>query len=251
MKQPTRKFDCIYTNGCSWTYGSELIDPDLPTVIDHFDDRHNQYRINHQWPTHLAQSWGVPVYDGSEAGGCNDRIVRTTFKDVNELLMQGRRPFVVIAWTQLHRFELPHGGAGEHYRQFVSPNDSDLPRAAKEIWAQWSGDRSDVVRWLVNLISVDAFLKAVGVDYIGTTVFNKTYRTYEAVTEDNNLSPYTEYLKTQMALSRHLLHYSLEGYLRQQAHVEYGPGGHPLMHGHQLISEHIRRHMLNTFHFQR
>ncbi len=251
MKKTAKKFDCIYANGCSWTYGSELIDPGLPQIKSHFDPYHEKYRKDHNWPNLLAQGYGVGVYNGSIAGGSNDRIVRTTIRDVSELVNQGLRPFVVIAWSQLHRFELPQGSRGESWRCFVSPTDKDVPRVAEEVWSSWSSDRSDVERWLVDMISLDSFLQTMDIDYVATTVFSASYRNFETYTEDQYFKPYTDYLKKHMNPTQHLLHHSLESYLKLQLDVDYGPGRHPLMYGHKLIADHIRRHMNNTFQFQR
>lgn len=251
MKKIAQKFDCIYTNGCSWTYGSELVDPlHKNEIADHFAHQHDRYRQAHHWPELLAQSWGVSKYDGSEAGSSNDRIYRTTVRDVIDLVRQGRKPFVVIAWTQLHRFELPEAQPSKNYRQFVSPI-GELPLVAKEIWEKWNTDRADVERWLGQLIGLDSLFRTLAVDHMSTTVFNFTYPQYERETEDPYFENHLYYLRNTMNLSNHLLHYCLETYLKQQSGVTYGVGGHPLEIGHKLIADYIRRHMLNTFQFQR
>ena len=251
MKKPANKFDCIYVNGCSWAYGSELTDPGSPRITNHFDPVHERYREQNNWPTRLATAFGVPVHNNSMPGGSNDRILRTGMLDIIQLIKQGARPFVVIAWSQLHRFELPDSNNNYGWRPFVSPKDPNNLEIARKIWAEHSSDRSDIERWLVQIISLDGFLKSHDLNYVSTTVFNSTYPIFERVTEEKYFDPYLHYLKTQMNLDHHLLHYSLETYLRQQAGIDYGPGGHPLVSGHELISNHLRRHMLNTFQFQR
>lgn len=251
MKTPASKFDCIYVNGCSWAYGSELVDPGNLQIHSHFDPVHESYRQQNSWPTRLATSFGVPIHNGSTPGAGNDRILRTSMLDIIQLVREGARPFVVITWSQLHRFELPESNNKHGWRLFVSPKDPNTLAIAKDLWTEHRSDRSDVEQWLVQIISLDSLLKSLDLDYVSTTVFNSTYPTFERVTEEKYFDPYLHYLKTQMNLDHHLLHYSLETYLRQQAGVDYGPGGHPLVSGHELINNHLRRHMLNTFQFQR
>ncbi len=249
MRTPTKQFDCIYTNGCSWTYGSELRNPEYPQVVSDFESVHDLYRQQYNWPHLLATGFDVPVYNGSLAGGGNDRILRTTIQGVNQLVQQGARPFVIIAWSQLHRFELPESGG--NWRPFAGPGENNLPTAAKEIYGRWSSDHSDVEQWIVQMICLDAFLKNLGLDYLATTVFSKSYRIFEQMTIDQYFAPNLNYLKNQKILKSHLLHYSLESYLKQHEGVVYGPGGHPLERGQELIKDYFRQHMLSQFQFQR
>lgn len=251
MKKAVVKPDCVYVNGCSWTHGSELLDP-ASTVEDHFDPVHDQYRRRHFWPQLIANRFNAgEVVDGSTPGGSNDRILRTTIRDVMHLVSQGRRPFVVIAWSQLHRFELCDGNNDGLWRCFVNPNDTNNPAVATETWGSWSSDRTDVERWLTCMISLDTFLKTVAVPYISTTAFSQTYRLYERHTGDLYFEPYLNYLKTQLELPRHMLHTSLETHLRQFPNVRYGRGGHPLERGHELIADYIWTNIMNQYLFQR
>lgn len=249
MRIQTKQFDCIYANGCSWTFGSELRNPDHPNVKSDFSPQHDTYRQSKNWATLLATGFNVPVHNGSVAGGSNDRILRTSIKDINRLVQQGHRPFVVIAWSQLHRFELPK--PNDDWRPFVGPSEDNLPVVAEEIFGRWSSDYSDVERWIMYLITLDAFLKSLGLDYLASTVFSESYRLYEQKTVDQYFEANVNYLKNQKILKNHLLHYSLESYLKQHEGVSYGPGGHPLERGHELIKDYFRQHMLSQFQFQR
>ncbi len=249
MRTPTKQFDCIYANGCSWTFGSELRNPAYPNLISNWEPVHDHYRQQYSWPTLLATGFNVPIYNGSTAGGGNDRILRTTIRDVNKLVQEGLRPFVVVAWSQLHRFELPE--KGRNWRPFVGPSEDNLPTVAKEIFSLWSSDYTDVERWIDQLITFDAFLKNLGLDYLATTVFSNSYRLFEQATIDQYFAPNVNYLKNQKILKNNLLHHSLESYLKQQEGVGYGPGGHPLERGQELIKDYFRQQMLILFQFQR
>ena len=239
IDRQTINVDCLYVNGDSWVRGSELIDP-TSDVTDHFDHVHEQYRMKHQWGKLLADSLGLEFIDGSMAGGSNDYILRTTVKDVSQLRREGRRPLVIVAWSQLQRFELPIGPDGSLYHALVTPANSDNPKAALEIWSKFSSDRSDLVRWLGHIILLDSFLKVNGINYFGTTVFASPYRILESFIKTKDFEPYLYQLATNVNLHRHMLNFSLESILLQYDAVAYGPGGHPLAEGHVLLAKYLQ-----------
>jgi hypothetical protein len=241
--------DCVYVCGDSWTQGSELIDP-TSSIQNHFDPVHDTYRATNHWPKLVADRLGIERIDGSLAGASNDFILRSTIYDVSRLIMEGRKPFVIVAWTQLHRFEL--GRQNHMWRSFVSPEDPDNPKVATEVWQEWSSDRTDVVKWIQQIICLDSFLKLNAVDYLSTTVFNKTYRLYEqhALSDRGYFDPYLYQLRKHVNFPRHALHISLQTYLDQHLDVAYGPGGHPLIQGHQLIAEHFYNKITQHYQFK-
>jgi len=250
MSNPVLTADCLYVNGDSWTRGSELIDP-TSSIENHFDPVHEAYRMKHFWPRLVADQLGLELIDGSMAGGSNDRLLRTTIEDVSRLIMEGRKPFVIVSWTQLHRFELPEKGG--HWRSFVNTKHGDTPRAVKEIWGDWSSDRSDVIRWTQQLLTLDYFLKMNKVDYLSTTVFKEIYWLFERFTagEKDYFKPYLHQINQHVKLSRHSLNLSMETALSWHSDVTYGPGGHPLAKGHELLAEQILSQINSKYQFQR
>lgn len=90
----------LYANGCSMTYGYELIDD--PQTHDCLDDA---YRKAHAWPGRLAVRVGAAkVVNDSIPGGSNDRILRTTIQWLTDFLAAGgdaarRSLLVVIGWS--------------------------------------------------------------------------------------------------------------------------------------------------------
>lgn len=252
MTNPTITPDCLYVNGDSWTHGSELIDPNT-NIQDHFDPVHTRYRLAHYWPRLVTDQLGLELIDGSAPGASNDRILRVSMYDVAQLVMKGRKPFVIVAWTQLQRFELPEGPRGDHWRSFVSPIVKNTPQVAVDIWAKWSSDRTDVVKWLQQIITLDTFLKANGVNYLSTTVFNQSYRLYEehCVNGDPFFTPYLTQIRQHVNLSRHVLNFSMDAFLKHYDNVDYGPGAHPLARGHELLAEQILTQIGTRFQIQR
>lgn len=241
--------DVIYVTGDSWVHGSELIDPRRPDITNHFDKVHEDYRTRCFWPKQLADKYRLPVIDGSYPGASNDRILRTTVQDVSLLRKQGRNPFVIVCWSQLHRFELPQ--KNEIWRPFVSPAENGLPKAVTDIWKDWSTDRSDLVKWLQQLILFDAFLKQNSIAYFGTTVFKESYWQLEKYIKTADFEAYSYQLSNVVDLTKHMYNFSLEGILLQKSDIEYGPGGHPLLRGHTVIADYIKDQLDSRFYFKK
>ena len=217
--------DLLYVNGDSWTWGSELIAPELSSDLDPTNDA---YRLEHRWVNRLGRHMNLPVVDGSFAGASNDRIVRTTVQQVLDLVNQGHRPFVVIAWTQLHRFEL-YGKNG--YQTFNNPKDTANPYIAREMWGAWSNDTSDCERWLQQVILLESFFKNLGLSFYMAITFDQIQRTV------NNLM-HSDFIKT-------LWNHTSFANKAHKAHdiiaksTSFGPNRHPLAEGHELIANYI------------
>lgn len=228
--------DCLYVNGDSWVYGSELIDINRPEITDHFHPIHNSYRLKNCWAQMLAELLRLEVVNGAEAGAGNDRILRTSIKDLAQLKLAGRKPLAVIGWSQLQRFELANG---DHYRSFVGPDEHNVPSCVKDIWAKWSSDQSDVVRWVTQLISFHSFCAVNQIPVLGLSVFRTPYNLLEQWLHTEDFKPYLSQLTTVCELGQQQYHFSLESFLRQHQDVPYGPGGHPLKFGQELIANHL------------
>ena len=104
----TNKFKKLVVAGDSWTYGSEIRDPKLPTSVNDWDEPNDAYRLPRIWPTKLgAHLDAEEVINLSYPAASNDRIVRnlvgwltqeylSTGKDTSEL-------FVVVGFTSPER----------------------------------------------------------------------------------------------------------------------------------------------------
>jgi hypothetical protein len=237
--------DMLYITGDSWVHGSELIDPKRTDITDHFDQVHDSYRIKNFWPKLLADKYNLPVVTGAYPGASNDRILRTTVRDVIMLRKHGRTPFVIVCWSQLHRFELPE--PNEEWRSFVSPAEGHLPKCITDLWSNWSTDQADVIKWCQQLILLDAFLKQSNISYFGSTVFKDTYSQLEKLIKTPALEAYAYQLDTSVNLSKHLYNFSLESILLQKSNIAYGPGGHPLVNGHIELANYFKDQLDSKF----
>ena len=64
--------------GDSWTFGSEIKDPNISVDIQDWDIKNNSYRIPKIWPTILAKRIRTDVTNMSYPAASNDRILRLT-----------------------------------------------------------------------------------------------------------------------------------------------------------------------------
>jgi len=240
----TVNVDTLYINGDSWAYGSELRDPTALAITNDFDPVHDAYRRAHNWTGHLARNYNLTLVDSSWAGGSNERILRTTISEVTQLLQQGKKPFVIVAWTQLQRFELFAGG---HWKEFVGPSDATTPPIGFEIWEKYSSDHSDLMRYLQQVILLDAFLKVNNVPYFGTNVFRHNYAVMEDHARDPAFHPYLYQLGKTVKLERHMYNYAISQILTAHLDVEYGAGGHPLERGHTIIADYLKAQLDQRF----
>lgn len=234
----------LYTSGDSWTYGSELLDPNYNNQ-DHSHPTHTVYRQKHHWPRILAEKLSVEYLDGSFPGASNDRILRTSMLDISRLVSKGLKPLAVIAWTQLHRFELAESGG--NWRSFVSPNDTSNPKAINEIWSKWSNDYGDVVKWMVQLISFHSFCKALDVPVLGLTVFSSSYRLLDDHMSLKEVDGFKTQLHNICDFTQQAYQPSLESILKPYPNIKYGAGGHPLELGHKTLGNYIATRIPQQF----
>ena len=101
----------LFTNGCSWTYGGGLDQPDTKEHITHLHD-------NIVWPAHVKRLMNFDEQVNLSAGcGSNQRICRTTFdwlsKQTPETL---KNTTAIIQWTCVDRYEYYVPKATEQYR---------------------------------------------------------------------------------------------------------------------------------------
>lgn len=75
----------LLVTGDSWTFGSEIKDPNLPDTVSDWDPENNAYRIPKIWPTKLAKLINADdLTNISYPAASNDRIVRTTLSWITE-----------------------------------------------------------------------------------------------------------------------------------------------------------------------
>jgi len=110
----------LFTNGCSWTFGGGLDEPD---TIEHLKHLHD----NVVWPAQLKKIMGYDQVINLSAGcGSNQRICRTTFEWVMQQTPETLQNTVaVIQWSQLDRYEyyVPHPDDDRFTERSATLND--------------------------------------------------------------------------------------------------------------------------------
>jgi hypothetical protein len=94
--------------GDSWTYGSEIKDPELGTSVFDWDKENDNYRIPRIWPTKLANIYGINnVVNLSFPAASNDRIVRHVVGWLTQTYLEPKKDtkdlFVIIGFTSPER----------------------------------------------------------------------------------------------------------------------------------------------------
>jgi len=90
----------LFTNGCSWTYGGGLDQPDTREHITHLQD-------NIVWPAHVQRLMNFDEQVNLSAGcGSNQRICRTTFDWVSKQTPETlKNTTAIIQWSCIDRYE--------------------------------------------------------------------------------------------------------------------------------------------------
>lgn len=93
--------------GDSWSFGSEIKDPKLPTAVADWDVKNNSYRIPKIWPTILAKRLGIGLTNISYPAASNDRIVRHTESWLYENYIGQNKDCcdlaIIVGWTSPER----------------------------------------------------------------------------------------------------------------------------------------------------
>jgi hypothetical protein len=200
--------DTLYCNGDSWAYGVELED-----VSDSF--------VNV-----IAKNYKLPVINSSKPGGSNQRIVRTTIADVSKLLKDGKKPFVLISWTLPHRFELFNVDK-QDFLTFSSPGSAADEELGNTIWSKWSSDKTDVINFLTQVISLQSFLKQNDIPYFMSNVFKVVYELLDR--ED------IEVYQSQIDTNYYMYNLPFKVLLTPYINIKWGVD-HPLKDGHSIIA---------------
>lgn len=212
--------DILYCNGDSWAYGEELENTDDSFV------------------NVVAKNYKLPVINSALPGGSNQRIIRTTIEDVSRLLIQGKKPFVLIAWTLPHRFEL-YSADKKEFVTFSNPNSSADEQLSNAIWSKWSSNKTDVVNFLTQVISLQSFLKQNNIPYFMTNVFKIVYE----LLDDEEIKLYQSQIDTNFYMYNLPLKVLLTPYINIKWGLE-----HPLEEGHLIIAKFLIEHLNIRYH---
>ena len=229
----------LYANGCSMTYGSELVDDSQTNVcLDHNE------RQKLAWPGQLTTLLNFDGhFNDGKAGGSNERMFRTTFEWISEYLNCGKDPenlFVVIGWTCPTRYEIKFKNQWTDIRPphlALSYKDPTLKKITNFYGKYITDIETDYIKTFTYMLSVKSLLEANGIPYYFFSALHMFHNDYTSL----------QNLKLQIDQNRYYNfeddHNNCMFAVCTHNNLPIGPKLHPLKQGHQywaqLLAEQI------------
>ena len=139
----------LYFNGCSHTYGTDLLNPDADS-----------------WPTIIANYYKCDFLNDSITGNANDHILYRTIKNIDEF------DSFYIAWTHTARFTR-YRSDNNHAVSFTPMlahglygNDLDFQKYGKLHYAVWYNELYSFKLWLQQIILLQNLFKTKNKQYV-------------------------------------------------------------------------------------
>jgi hypothetical protein len=144
----------LYFNGCSHTWGDDLID------------------LNKAWPSVIARKLGCEFVNDAVSGGTNDRIVYLTIKNAQNF------DKIYIAWTYTSRFtryrsdnnhEVNFNPQLTHTMYNKKPEYKEYGKWHYQIW---HNELYSIKFWLQNIILLQRYLESINKSYVMVNATN-------------------------------------------------------------------------------
>jgi hypothetical protein len=269
--------DVLYTNGCSWTFGSELeqdvsfvkylaklgwklqdpTDTENWNVIDkkkNIVSRLDFHYDNFNWSGHLKELLNIPtLINQSFGGGSNHRILRTTLEYIMSLTpTQQKKTLVVIGWTASERNEIyinktwQRWNTAQKFSETVDINqvtDTELITRVDKLQEDYLSnvfdDYPNILDYFSSVYLLSNTLTNLGVKHL---FFNALPPWWEAGHLKTDCDPFVE-MPEMLAwheASRNLLSFrdSMMGFVHR-GKFKVGKHLHPLRAGHVAWAEHL------------
>jgi len=233
----------IYANGCSFTFGDELISPNESA-----------------WPIILGSKLASGVYNDAVSGGSNSRIVYNTIKQSSK-----KYDLYLIAWTTYTRFTF-----------YKSDNNFEInfnPQLKNQVYGQekffkqwgetlykiWYNELYAFKKWLQEIILLQRFL--VKTNYLMINTFNnnlhhwlsdestfientKSLMNFDIMNDEQIFEEFKEIRYYINCIDTHKF-YMWNRFCIQNLTSNYkcGPDGHLLEDGHLHIANIVYNHL--------
>lgn len=210
----------LLTIGDSFTFGWELPSQDFA------------------WPTLLANKLSWDLTNLGEGASCNQKMMR-------KLLMAPIEEFdlVIILWSHFDRFEIADdvgifdawpGGNRTLFR-----NEAPHRPIIIDYWNKHYNDDYAYRQYLMNIILAQSYIKSHGKKYIMADAFG------------NHKDP-GRYAESNQDLLKRIDSYNFLGWPTETTFewvgsVPWGPGGHYLEEGHQIVAEKFYQHIVKLY----
>jgi hypothetical protein len=193
------KFKLI-TNGDSWTFGSEIVDPNLVskysdkkhvTEFDHFTENDN-YRVPKIWPTHMAKLMDAEVINLSWPADDNGSILRRTINYITNTYIANNTSiddlFVIIGWSSPERnsFWYKDDSISRLFRLWPQNGNCDVKPQEKfwDLYTRYFWNSEEYIpRYVLDVLQFQNFCKAHNIKWM---CFNSFYQTPKKSIEEWN-----------------------------------------------------------------
>ena len=239
----------LYFNGCSFTYGDELKNPQQSA-----------------WPTLTADHLKYDFLNDAVPGGTNDRTMYKTIQNINNY------DYFFIAWTMYTRFteynpvdnfEInfnPHLNLDPslHYSNDLKINYSKYKDYGQMYYASWYNDLFEFKKWLQQIILLQSFFKQHNKPFLMLNTSNNNLPLWlqprdKFIAATKHLLSFFEYLDDDRLLNEHLQIQELHSMIDKSTFIECdswsiidlcssypcGPGGHLLEDGHRAVANKV------------
>lgn len=235
----------LYFNGCSFTYGTELVNPK-----------------DFAWPALVAKSMGADFVNDAVSGGTNDRIMYKTILNLHDF------DFFFIAWTSYARFTEynPIDNYEINFNPALSIDSSlhhsdDLRKNQKHIsygkiyYADWFNELYEFKKWLQQILLLQSLFKVNKKNCLMiNTVDNNLNRWLQPketfINSIKGLLPFFDHLNDSQIFTEYEQIQQLVSQIDQSMFIKWneitlieigypypkGPGQHFLEEGHQAVA---------------
>lgn len=233
----------LFANGCSLTEGHELggVTPNSNGVLISVDP---VYKENNAWPKLLANKLNMDCVNHAQAGGSNDRIIRTTLDWTATYLQDNKAEdlFVVIGWTSSNRTEFNINGQWCHILpQWETAYEDRIVRKVHKFYKTYIYDEDvDAERKIRNVLLLQSWLKVNKISYIFCN----------CLIGDSSPLKYETRTGKELNISNNIdskLYYGYNNPVMYMNNVckglPHGQRGHPLGEGHKLWADTLYKYI--------
>lgn len=174
----------LITNGDSWTFGSEIIDPKVEADgLNDWHEKNNNYRISKIWPTYLAKLLDANCVNLAWPADDNGTILRRTIEYVNSEYIDKNisveNLLVIIGWSSPERnsFWYKDHEKSESFRLWPNnPHFSATPQ--EDFWKLyvsyfWNPEEY-MRRYVYDVINFENFCIRNNIKYLQFNAFYQT-----------------------------------------------------------------------------
>jgi hypothetical protein len=239
----------LYFNGCSFTYGDELTNPQQSA-----------------WPTLVVDFLKCDFSNDAISGGTNDRIMYKTIQNINNY------DYFFIAWTTYTRFteynpvdnfEINFNpnlnlDASLHYSDDLKKNYKKYKDYGNLYYKHWFNELYEFKKWLQQIVLLQSFFKAHNKPYLMLNTISNNLSAWlqpqeKFIDATRHLLDFFNYLNDDQLLNEHLQIQELHSMINKSTFIEWnnwsiknlcsshpcGPGGHLLEKGHQAVANKV------------